>query len=395
MDKNNLRIGIDLLFIEDPEQMSGVQYHAEDILTGFREIDKLKYCKLYPISACRDYFLTKYPEAEVPPIDDYSRIYKKYILKSYKNFSGRSGSGTIRNLEMYVYPKRAAASCDLILHTFHDNLTSSIIKDKKNIWVFHDFFPLEMEEFYKKRKLAANKKYSDYLQKSDAVVTISNFVKNKIYYHFPDITVQKLRVIPNAVLIKDDEIDIKTTHSIKSPYILNINAIRKHKNHITLIKAFKKIMDIIPHSLVIVGQPKDTFKEIESFVRDNQMSERVIILSFISDQEKASLYSGASLFITTSLNEGFGRTPIEAAMHRIPVISSRCDSLPEVTMEMLYYYDPPCDFNVLAAKIMEVLSSKNDTEKLKLIAEKYKKTYSCRSVAEQYWELIEEVCSRG
>jgi glycosyltransferase involved in cell wall biosynthesis len=95
------------------------------------------------------------------------------------------------------------------------------------------------------------------------------------------------------------------------------------------------------------------------------------------------------------LHEGFGRTPIEAALHEIPVISSRCDSLPEATMEMLDYYEPPCDFNVLAVKIMEVLSRKNDVERLKQIAEKYKINYSCRSVAEKYWELIEDVCSKS
>lgn len=47
MNKKNLRVGIDLMFIGNPEHVSGIQSHAEDILTGFREIGKLKQCKLY------------------------------------------------------------------------------------------------------------------------------------------------------------------------------------------------------------------------------------------------------------------------------------------------------------------------------------------------------------
>lgn len=395
MNKTKLSVGIDLMFIGNPEHVSGIQSHAEDILTGFREIDKLKYCKLYTISSCRDYFSTKYPEAETPLIDNYSCVFKKYILKNYQHITGRSGSNTMQNLEMPVYSKRAMESCDVVLHTFHDNLRSSIIKNVKNIWVFHDLFAQIMPEYGKKRRLVSNKKYSEYLLKSDAIVVISNFVKNDIKKYFPDITIRNLSMIPNAVSISDNKIHPETSELIEFPYILNINAIREHKNHITLIKAFQKIMGDIPHLLVIVGAPGDVYNELECYIRDNQMSKRVKFMSFISDQEKASLYSGASLFVTTSLHEGFGRTPIEAALHKIPVISSRCDSLPEATMEMLDYYEPPCDFNVLAVKLMEVLSRKNDVERLSLIAEKYKINYSCRSVAEKYWELIEEVCSKS
>lgn len=395
MNKKNLKVGIDLMFIGNPEHVSGIQSHAEDILTGLRETDKLKQCKLYTLSSCRDYFSKKYPEAEIPLIDDHSRIYKKYILKRYQNFTGRSGSNTMQNLEMPVYSKKAMKSCDVVLHTFHDNLRSRIIKNVKNIWVFHDFFAQRMAEYRKKRKTAADKNYSNYLGKSDAIVFISNFVKNDMRTYFPGITVSNLRVIPNAVSINDDPFYDKPAELIDRPYILNINAITEYKNHITLIKAFQKIMHNIPHSLVIVGAPGDVYKELECYIQDNQMSKRVKFFSFISDQEKASLYSGASLFVTTSLHEGFGRTPIEAAMYRIPVISSRCDSLPESTMEMVDYYEPPCDFNVLAVKIMEVLSTKNDVERLRLIAEKFKRNYSCKSVAEKYWELIEEVCSKS
>ncbi len=395
MNKGKLRVGIDLMFIGNPEHVSGTQSHAEDILTGFREIDKLKYCKLCTISTCRDYFSIKYPEAETLIFDVYSSVLKKYILKSYQNISGRSGSNTMQKFEMSVYSKKAMESCDVVLHTFHDNLRSSVIENVKNIWVFHDLFAQVMPEYSNKRRLASNRQYSEYLLKSDAIVAISNFVKNDIKNYFSDITIPNLSVIPNAVSISDSTTCLGTSDLIKRPYILNINAIREHKNHITLIKAFQKIMDDIPHLLVIVGAPGGVYNDLECYIRDNKMSKRVKFLSYISKQEKTSLYSKASLFVTTSLHEGFGRTPIEAAMHRIPVISSRCDSLPEVTMEMLDYYEPPCDFNVLAVKIMEVLSRKNNVERLWTIAEKYKRNYSCRSVAERYWELIEEVCSKS
>ena len=387
----DIKVAVDLMFIENPEHVTGVQSHAEDILAGLREIDRLKYCRLYTASTCRDYFSIKYPEAETPSIDCYSNMFIRYLMKPYSKITGRSGSSTVQKLERCMYSKKAR-NCDVVLHTFHDDLKSSIVKKVKNIWVFHDFFEQKIGRYGVKRQSAANKKYSEYLQKSDAIVLISHFVENDMHKFFPDIAVSNLHVIPNAVAI-DGFVRENADSLVPVPYILNINAITEYKNHITLIKAFQKIMDDIPHALVIVGPPGDIYKELERYVSDNKMSGRVRFLSFISDEEKKSLYLNASLFVTTSLHEGFGRTPIEAAMYGVPVISTRCDSLPEITMEMLDYYDPPCDAHILADKIFEVLSRKTDIEMLSMIAETYRKKYSCRAVAEQYWELIEEVCA--
>lgn len=381
------------MFIANPRHVSGIQSHAEDILKGLQEIDKLKYCCLYVTSDCHDYFLVKYPEAEVPLIDTYSRIFRKYLMKTYQKITGRSGSNTIKKLEESVYSKESRR-CDILLHTYNNNLGIDMTPGVKNIWVFHDFFAQRMKIHDKKRALIVYRKYSERLKISDAIVTISHFVENDMYRFFPDITVSNPHVIPNSVGVRIDTsaADIASrTSMITGPYILNINAIVKYKNHITLIKAFQKIMNNIPHSLILVGKPCEVFPELSQYIQDNNLSKRVKFFSHISEEEKLSLYANASLFVTPSMHEGFGRTPIEAAMFKIPVISTRCDSLPEVTLELLNYYDPPCDVNNLANMMLEVLAKEPDMEKLTKIAETYKKKYSCRTIAEQYWNLIEKV----
>ena len=54
----------------------------------------------------------------------------------------------------------------------------------------------------------------------------------------------------------------------------------------------------------------------------------------------ASLYQGADLFVSPSLMEGFGFTPIEAAMHQVPVISSKEGCFVEAGGSETKYIDP-------------------------------------------------------
>lgn len=78
------------------------------------------------------------------------------------------------------------------------------------------------------------------------------------------------------------------------------------------------------------------------------------------------------MFIPSSLYEGFGYTPIEAAMCGCPVISSIQEALPDSTQGLLNYYHPAMDADVLANKILAVLENPPAQETLLRIAETYK-----------------------
>lgn len=103
------------------------------------------------------------------------------------------------------------------------------------------------------------------------------------------------------------------------------------------------------------------------------------------------MFYKADLFVTNSLQEGFGRTPVEAALCMVPVISTKETSLLEVTMNEVFYYENATDDEELAKKILEVLSNKPRKEKLKEIAEKLEEEYKEENVAKKYTELIDKI----
>lgn len=68
----------------------------------------------------------------------------------------------------------------------------------------------------------------------------------------------------------------------------------------------------------------------------------------IDDQLLAQYYQFADLFIHPSLLEGFGYPPIEAAIHKTPVLTTKETALYESTMGILNYYEPATDSQALA-----------------------------------------------
>jgi glycosyltransferase involved in cell wall biosynthesis len=73
---------------------------------------------------------------------------------------------------------------------------------------------------------------------------------------------------------------------------------------------------------------------------------------FITAHELGDLYRGASLFVFPSIFEGFGLPPVEALGFGLPVITTRCASLVEVTRGLADYVDNPHDVDELATLIM-------------------------------------------
>lgn len=133
------------------------------------------------------------------------------------------------------------------------------------------------------------------------------------------------------------------------------------------------------------------YKNIIQYIERNNLKDRVEVLSYISDEDRNALFYNAELFVTTSYMEGFGRTPVEAAICRIPVISTKETSLLEATMNKVYYYENATDSDELADKIIEVLENKISTEELENIAKKMEEAYSKTKIASEYLSLIDNI----
>ena len=281
--------------------------------------------------------------------------------------------------------------CDVVYVPFTWIYSSSKINKKKVITI-HDLKPIHevagkynhKADFAKKIMLKLYKYYfSKSVKNTDSIITISEFVKKQIKkelsFNSP------IYCVYNGVPVSNDSTPVKVLEN--QNYILYVNTLTEYKNLATLIKAFY-LLNSDNYKLVIVGKETDYWRNIcLPLIKDDN----VIKLKFLSNEELNWVYSNANLFVTPSTHEGFGYTPIEAALRKVPVISTRCEALPEVTMGLVNYYNDPFDENELSKKIEEVLENLNNSkylDKLEYIYKNFSNQYDIKKNSDIIFEYL-------
>ena len=108
----------------------------------------------------------------------------------------------------------------------------------------------------------------------------------------------------------------------------------------------------------------------------------------IDERQKNWLFQNCSIFITPSENEGFGRTPIEAALFLKPVISSKATSLEEATCGMVHYIENPRDDNELAKAMLTILDNPDSPERLLEIKNVFTEKYCAEQIVQEYMDVF-------
>ncbi len=384
--KHNL--GIDLTYIMD-DRPSGIKKHGEEIVSGI-----VKFNSDYNITVIVDKDLEEAYKKRFPSL---KVISQKLWLKNIRFVKRINRLNFVKSIKTSKIKKE---NLDVIIYPYVNPNTVLPKKTKKIISIL-DVIPLD--EIENKNGSEYNKikqENIDLMNKTERVVTLSNYSKKRLEEINPEYE-GEITVIPSPVNIpkKTKKISQEVINS-ESSYILSINSFFRHKNQITLLKAFDLIKDKIPNKLVFVGRPEldspsSGYREIEEYIKKNRLEDRVIILSGISDEDRSSLLYNADLFVTTSLREGFGRTPVEAALCKIPVISSKETSLEEATMGEVFYYENGKDHEELSSKMLEVLENKPSKEELERISKKLKESYDEGEIAKRYIEIIKEIMEEG
>jgi glycosyltransferase involved in cell wall biosynthesis len=118
------------------------------------------------------------------------------------------------------------------------------------------------------------------------------------------------------------------------PYALSLCTLEPRKNIDHTIRCFVKTIreQRIPDlNLVLVGTKGWDFDRIFAEIANaDDIRERIIVTGYVPDEDLASLYSEAMMFVYPSLYEGFGLPLLEAMQCGVPVITSNSSSLPEV-----------------------------------------------------------------
>lgn len=131
----------------------------------------------------------------------------------------------------------------------------------------------------------------------------------------------KVHKIPNFL---DEKIIVeKSKEKIEEnlgEYIISVGALTKNKNNISLIYAFKELVDLgIKENLVILGEGKEREK-LEKAIKSLKLEKRVRLLGVRENPYK--YIKKSSLFVQCSFSEGFPLVLLEAMILGKAVVST-------------------------------------------------------------------------
>jgi glycosyltransferase involved in cell wall biosynthesis len=161
---------------------------------------------------------------------------------------------------------------------------------------------------------------------------------------------------PEVVLEEAETLDTLNRFGVQPPYILHVGSLHPRKNIGTLIRAFEQVSDGYPDlSLVLAGSPAWSYARISEQIANSPARKSIRLTGYVTDRERAALYSQARLYVFPSLYEGFGFPALEAMYYGLPLICSNTSALPEITGDAALLVDPN-DSDAMAHSIILILT---------------------------------------
>lgn len=173
-------------------------------------------------------------------------------------------------------------------------------------------------------------------------------------------------------------------------YLLCVGTLQQRKNQVGLLRAFARIQERVPHTLILAGGEGSGAEAVKAYLAAHP-DVRAKWIGYVPEAHLPALYSGADAFALPSLWEGFGLPVLEAMAYGVPVLTSNVSSLAEIAGDAALLIDPQ-DESALAEGLLRLLSDSALRERLKAAGRARAAQFTWQQAAQQtlavYRELV-------
>jgi len=221
------------------------------------------------------------------------------------------------------------------------------------------------------------------LRSTKKLITVSNFSKSRLKYHYPFLKEEDMAIVPNGVERPDNSRYISET---ESPFILSVASSSMRKNLGKLIEAFQIFNNTQggKYKLHLVGDKNRVFEKQKALL----LGPDIIALGRLSDEELHQNYEQAAACLNLSLYEGFGLPILEALSHSTPVVCSDIEVHREIFKNAVIFTDPQ-DAQAVAESLVAAVSNQGTDRRLAV--EDLLEKYTWKNSARKLTEAIEQV----
>jgi glycosyltransferase involved in cell wall biosynthesis len=210
------------------------------------------------------------------------------------------------------------------------------------------------------------------VKKSDAIITVSHFEKNRIGQFFGMNKSLSLRAVYNGVSeyfkpVNDQQElkRVKEKYHLPDRYFFFLGNTDPKKNTNGTLKAFS---DFLKQSgshmkLVMLDYDRQELEKLLTEIGDKGLIDKIVLTGYVVNTDLPAIYSQCELFLYPSLRESFGIPMLESMACGAPVITSNTSSMPEVAGDAAAIINPFKPEEITAAMI-RILTEKELRESM-------------------------------
>ena len=334
----------------------------------------------------------------------------KAALRSTPNFRIVELNGGFYPLwEQNALPRAAKKDGCRILHCTSN--TAPVFTNIPLVVTLHDI--IYMESSYPKILSGSGTTYQKFgnvyrrlvvpqiIKKSRAIITVSNYEKNRIGEFFGIQNDPRLKAVYNGVgkhfkpVTDPAELTrVKQLYHLPDRFFFFLGNTDPKKNTKGTLKAYSDFVkqtgaDIF---LVMLDYDQNELTKLLDQIGDRSLIDKIILTGYIKNTDLPAIYSQCSLFLYPSLRESFGIPLLEAMACGVPVITSNTSSMPEIAGDAAFIIDPFKPEEITSA-MLTLMDNEPLRKEMVMKGIPQAEKFSWKSMAEHVLKIYQEIDS--
>ncbi|MCU0340788.1 MAG: glycosyltransferase family 4 protein [Spirosomaceae bacterium] len=294
-----------------------------------------------------------------------------------------------------------------LFHGLSNELPHSLAKTGiQSVVTIHDLIFLRYPELYPAiDRFFYQQKFKRACREADIVVAVSQQTKRDII-DFYDTDPSKIKVVyqdchevfssprgvPSLPLSMTERGEGTVRRAVRWDYILSVGTIEPRKNQLSLVRAFAQAA-LEEARLVLIGSKTQYQLEIEAFIAQNHLQDKVLILNHVPFADLPAWYRGARVFGYVSVFEGFGIPIVEALHSGVPVLAATGSCLEEAGGGGAVYCAPQ-DIDDMTKKLKQLWNSEALRQKLIREGQSHVAQFAAPKIATDLMDIYSRLLSR-
>ncbi|MFR5264935.1 glycosyltransferase [Clostridium sp.] len=270
--------------------------------------------------------------------DVYLLLYENRVTFDYKGkiidlgIRRRSGVGKLlKDYEIYKKLKAIKKQYDFDIVISHlpktDLMNCLTKKNDKVITTIHNNIDIDYPSYMKKL-------LPYIIKKSDLIASVSMIGENYLKNNYGAMNVKTLynpQMTEDIINKSKETVEELSKEFFNGTVLINVGRLDTQKGQWHLIRAFKRVVEFDNNSkLIIVGRgPYE--EKLKNLSKNLGLEKNIHFTGFNSNPYK--FIKNSTIYVGTSLYEGFGMTLIEGMSLGLPIISTDCISGPREIIE--------------------------------------------------------------